>query len=59
MALCRLEIDRIKRRLQEIVMSPEPDLNQYSVLTLRMKAVQQSMTESAALYDRTSGVSVL
>lgn len=59
MALCRLEIDRIKRRLQEIVTSPEPDLNQYSVLTLRMKAVQQSMTESAALYDRTSGTSAL
>ena len=59
MALCRLEIDRIKRRLQEIVTSLEPDLKQYSVLTVRMKAVQQSMTESAALYDRTSGTSAL
>lgn len=59
MALARLEVDRLKQRMNEIVTSPNPDLKRYATYTARLKAIQQSMTEAAEQYDRTSGMTTL
>ena len=57
MALSRLELDRIKRRLQEIVTSSRPDLKLYATLTARLKSLQQAIAEAAEQYDRVAASS--
>ncbi len=59
MALAKLEIERLKQAMNEIVTSPNPDLARYTKYSARLKAITQSMKESAEQFDRTSGMTAL